>query len=143
MCLEYHGLYPFLYFSSPALSWDVILKIAGVKLDLILFTYCKYHYIEKGIRGGVSYITRRYSKAKNKYMESYNKLIPSKYIIYKDANNLYERAMSKYFLFDEFKPLTQDEIERLDVNTVPEHNPEGYILEVGLEYPKRVARFAK
>lgn len=39
MCLEYHGLYPFLYFSSPALSCDVVLKIAGVKLDLILFTY--------------------------------------------------------------------------------------------------------
>lgn len=95
------------------------------------------------MRGGVSYITRRYSKAKNKYIESYDKLIPSKYIIYKDANNLYERVMSKYFLFGEFKSLTQDEIERLDVNTIPEHNPEGCILEVGLEYPKRVAQFAK
>ena len=102
-----------------------------------------YYYIEKGMRGGVSYITQRYSQAKNKYMVSYDKLIPSKYIIYKDANNLYERAMSKYFLFGKFKSLTQDEIDRLGVNKIPEHNPEGCILEVGLEYPKRVARFAK
>ena len=58
------------------------------------------------MRGGVSYVTQRYSKANNKYMESYDKVIPSKYIIYKDANNWYGRAMSEYVPFGKFKWLT-------------------------------------
>ena len=69
-------------------------------------------------------------------MESYNEVIPSEYIIYKDANNLYGRVTSEYFPLGEFKWLAQDEIESLDVNTIPELNPEGCILEVDLEYPK-------
>ena len=51
--------------------------------------------MEKGIRGGVSYIAHRPSEAKNKYMKTYNKDSPSKYIIYLDANNLYGWAMSQ------------------------------------------------
>ena len=34
-----------------------------------------YLFLEKGLRRGISYITKRYSKAKIKYMESYD---PSK-----------------------------------------------------------------
>lgn len=35
LCLQYYKLDPCHYFSSPGLSWDVILKIRSVKLDLI------------------------------------------------------------------------------------------------------------
>ena len=31
-----------------------------------------YILFEKGTRGGISYISNRYSKAKNKYMKSYD-----------------------------------------------------------------------
>ena len=34
-CLDYYGLDPCHYFSSPGLSWDAILKMTGIKLDLI------------------------------------------------------------------------------------------------------------
>ena len=32
-CLKYYGLDPCHYFSSPGLSWDVMLKMTGVKLE--------------------------------------------------------------------------------------------------------------
>ena len=35
MCLEYYGLYPYHFFSSPGLSWDAMLKMTGIKLELI------------------------------------------------------------------------------------------------------------
>ena len=33
--LDYYGLDPCHYFSSPGLSWDAMLKMTGIKLDLI------------------------------------------------------------------------------------------------------------
>ena len=34
-CLEYYGLDLYYYFSSPGLSWDAMLKMAGIELKLI------------------------------------------------------------------------------------------------------------
>ena len=65
VCLEYHGLDPCHYFSSPGLSWDAMLKMTGVKLELIS-DIDMYQFIENGTRGGISYIAKRYSKANNK-----------------------------------------------------------------------------
>ena len=45
-----------------------MLKMTDVKLEKI----DKYLFIEKGSRGGISYIAKRYAKANNKYMNDYN-----------------------------------------------------------------------
>ena len=42
-------------------------KITEIELKLISDTDIKL-FIEKGMRGGVSYIAKRYSKANNKYI---------------------------------------------------------------------------
>ena len=47
-----------------------------------------YLFVEKRLRGGISYIAKRYAKA-NKYMKNYNPKKPSKFITYLDINNLY------------------------------------------------------
>ena len=59
-----------------------------IELDLIS-DIDMYLFIEKGMRGGISYIAKRHSKANNKYMKCYNSSEESKYITYVDANNLY------------------------------------------------------
>ena len=51
-CLKF---YRFDYFSSPGLSWGAMLKMTGIKLEKI-FDIDMYLFIEKGLRGGISYI---------------------------------------------------------------------------------------
>ena len=41
-CLDYYGLNPCHYFSSPGLSWDTMLKMTGIELDLIQTLICTY-----------------------------------------------------------------------------------------------------
>ena len=56
----------------------------------------KYLFIEKGLRGGVSYIPKRYAKTNNKYTKDYDFKRPSTFITYLDMNTLYGWAMSEY-----------------------------------------------
>ena len=87
-CLKFYGLDPCHYFSSPGLSWDVMLKMTGIKLEKIS-DIDMYYFIEKGTRGGVSYIAQKYAKANNKYMNDYDREKLSTFITYLDKNNLY------------------------------------------------------
>ena len=95
-----------------------------------------YLFIEKGLRGGISYIAKRYAKANNKYMKDYDPKKPSKFITYLDMNNLYGWAMSGYLPYGGFKWLKN--VDNFDVNSVSENSPVGYILEVDPEYPEEL-----
>ena len=79
-----------------------MLKMTGVKLEKIS-NIDMYLFIEKGLRGGISYTAKRYSEANNKYMKNYDPTKPSKYIEYLDKNNLYGWAMSGYLPYGGFK----------------------------------------
>ena len=59
------------FFSAPGLSWDAMLKMTRVKLEKIS-DIDQYLFIEKGSRGGITYITKRFSKGNNKYMCDYD-----------------------------------------------------------------------
>ena len=58
ICLNYYRLDPCHYFSSPGLSWDAMLKMTGIKLELIS-DVDMHLFIEKVMRGGISYISKR------------------------------------------------------------------------------------
>ena len=79
-----------------------MLKMTGVELeknsDIDI-----YLFIEKGLRGRISYIAKRYSEVNNKYMKNYNPTKSSKHISYLDMNNLYGWGMSGYLPCDGFK----------------------------------------
>ena len=68
-CLKFYRLDPCHYFSSPGLSWDAMLT--EIRLEKIL-DIDKYLFIEKGLRGGISYIVKRYAKANNKSTKNYD-----------------------------------------------------------------------
>ena len=136
-CSQYYKLDPCHYFTSPGLSWDAMLKMTNVKLELIYDTDM-FQFIEKGLRGGTSYIANRYGKANNKYMKEYDEKEPSKYIMYLDANNLYGWAMSQYLPTGGFKWLSQKQIENINLAKYTDSSQKGLILEVDLEYPKEL-----
>ena len=80
-CLKYYGLDSCHYFSSPGLNWDAMLKMTEIELKLISNSNMHYIIVE-GIRGGISCIAKRYSKANNKYMTDYDSSEESKFLIY-------------------------------------------------------------
>ena len=93
------------HFTSPGLSWSAMLQITGIKLEL-MSDVDQYQFIEKGMRGGISYIANGHLEANNPYIKGYNSKKPNKYIMYLDANNLYGWAMSQYLPTGGFKWLT-------------------------------------
>ena len=134
ICMENYGLDPAWYYTSPGLSWDALLKMTKVKLDLLKDPDMVLMF-EKGIRGGMSMISKRYAKANNPYMDGgagasceYDSDKPTKYIPYLDANNLYGWAMSKKLPVSDFKWMNVDELNNWE--EVP------CVLEVDLEYPQ-------
>ena len=136
-CLQYYKLDPCHYFTSPGLSWDAMLKMTNIKLELMT-DIDMFQFIEKGMRGGTSYIANRYGEANNKYMKTYNEKAPSKYIMYLDANNLYGWAMSQYLPTGGFKWLSQKKIDKINLGTYTDDSKKGLILEVDLEYPNEL-----
>ena len=134
-CLQYYKLDPCHYYTSPGLSWDAMLKMTDIKLELMT-DIDMFQFIEKGTRGGISYIANRFGEANNKYMKEYNKEKPSKYIMYLDANNLYGYAISQYLPTGGFKWLTEKQIDKIMKKTILSDNEKGYMLAVDLEYPE-------
>ena len=59
--LKFYGLDPCHYFSSPGLSWDAMLKMTNVKLEKTS-DIDKHLFTEKGQKGGISYIAKRYAR---------------------------------------------------------------------------------
>ena len=136
-CLQYYKLDPCHYFTSPGLSWDAMLKRTNIQLELMT-DIDMFQFIEKGMRGGISYIANRYGKANNKYMSKYDENMPSKYIMYLDANNLYGWAMSQYLPTGGFKWLTEKQIKKINLAQYNEDSNKGLLIEVDLEYPKEL-----
>ena len=93
-----------------------MLKMIGIELEKIS-DIDKYLFIEKGTRGGVSYIAKRYTKANNKYMNDYNAEVPSTFITYLDKNNLHGWAMSEYLTYEKFEWVKNvDELDVMSIN---------------------------
>jgi len=113
-----------------------LLKKTGVELELL--TDLDMHlFVERGMRGGISMVGKRYAKANNPLVEGYNPAEPTTYIQDLDANNLYGWAMSLHlpksgFHWKRVMP-TEEQIMKLKPNA-----KRGWILEVDLEYPEEL-----
>ena len=103
-CLKYYNLDPCHYFSSTGLSWDAMLKMTKVELERISDTDI-HLFIERGMRGGICYVSKRYSKVNNEFCPDYDESKQKVYIKYLDMNNVYGKAMSEYLPYGGFKRL--------------------------------------
>ncbi|GBN69743.1 Vesicular glutamate transporter 2, partial [Araneus ventricosus] len=135
LSMNYFELDPVHFYTTPSLTWSAGIKTTNVTLEL-LTDIDMYLMLESGIRGGMCLVSKRFSKANNKYLEDFDEMSPSKYIISLDVNNLYGTAMAFYNLPEsEFRFLDQNEIQEFDLMSVQSDSNVGYILEVDLYYP--------
>ena len=136
-CIEIYGLDPSYFYSTPGLAWQVCLKKADVKLEL-LTGYQMLLMTEEGIRGGMCQSTHRNTKANNKYMKNYDKSIESSYLKYLDADNLYGCAMSQKLPVNGFMWYNSYLLNFTEdfMKNYKENSDEGYFLEVDIGYPK-------
>ena len=114
-----------------------MLKTTQVQLELMT-DISMLQFIEKGIRGGISYIANRHGEANKKYMTGYDSNKPSKYIMYLDDNNLYGFTMSQFLPAGGFKWMTKKQIEKVNLGMCVADSKKGMIMEVDLEYPSHL-----
>ena len=135
MCLKFYKLDPCYYFSSPGLSWDAMLKMTEINLEQIPDIHI-HLYVEKRLRGGISYIYKRSSEANNKYIKNNDPTKPSKYITFHDENNLHGWEMKGYLLYGGSKWLK--DVDNFNLNSISENSSTEYIPQVDLEYPEEL-----
>ncbi|XP_064620678.1 uncharacterized protein LOC135483596 [Lineus longissimus] len=123
-CMNIYNLDPAFFFTSPGLSWQAMLKMTKVEIELIT-DVDMYNFFELGIRGGVCQASHRYGKANNPLLKDYDENQPTSYITYVDANNLYGVAMGQDLPVRNFKWM-KDFSQWQDTACT---------LEVDLEYP--------
>ena len=104
-----------------------MLKMTQVKTELISNIDMNL-FIEKGMRGSISYISKRHSNIDE----------DNKFIMYWDANNLYGWAMNQPLPYCDFNFLAKKEISEFSLKSISENSTTGYILEVDLEYSKEL-----
>ena len=103
-----------------------MLKLTEEKLEKISAPD-KYMFFEQGIRGGNSYIYKRYSEASEKVN-----------ILYLDLNNLNGCAMSQYLSINNFRWVKNiDKIEQ-GLKEIKNNSSIRYILKVDLEYSEEL-----
>lgn len=130
-----YNLDPCHFFSTPHFTWNAMLKMTKVKLEL-LSDIDMHLFIEQGIRGGVAMISNRFAAANNPLLsDKYKKTLPTSWIQYYDCTNLYGTAMVEKLPYKNFSWLTHEEIENFDYENIPEEGKYGYIVECDLCYP--------
>ncbi|XP_020296714.1 uncharacterized protein LOC109861465 [Pseudomyrmex gracilis] len=129
-CIRSYGLDPAHYYTLLGYTWDAMLKHTGITFDL-LTDVDMVMFIERGL----SQCSARYAHANNKYMQMYDTSKPTSYLMYFDINNLYGWAMCQP-PYDAFQWV--DNVWSVDVMSVASTLDIGYILEVDLEYPRKL-----
>lgn len=114
-----------------------MLKKTGVKLQL-LDDIDMVLMIEKGLRGGVSMISKKFARANNPQVPGFDPTQKTTWLMYFDKNNLYGESMSQPLPERDFAWLTPEQLQSLDVKNVPDNAETGYILEVDLDYPEHL-----
>ncbi|XP_053205601.1 uncharacterized protein LOC128392015 [Panonychus citri] len=123
------------YMTGPGLSFAAAFRRLQIEVEL----FCdidKLMMIEKGIRGGLTTVARRYVKANNPNVPGYDGGDQT-HLLYLDVNNLYGYAMCSYlpYAYYAWKNFDDEEAVLRDLRFSSGYN---YIYEVDLEYPSEL-----
>ena len=91
------------------------------------------------MRAGISMVSKRHARVNIPLVSGCNPQKPTSHVQYLNANNLYGWAMSQSLPVRGFQWVGKP--EKLNTALITEHpgsGPEGYILEVDLEYPEEL-----
>ena len=133
-CLQQYNIDPCYYFSAPHFTFDAFLRHSSLTLEL-LSDINQYLFIIKGIRGGMSMVSKRYAVTNNKYVEGYNSSKSSSFILYLDANNLYGSTMQGYLPWKNFEWMSPHQLNYDFIKGLEPEGEVGCIIQCSLEYP--------
>jgi hypothetical protein len=139
LCIENHRLDPCHYVSSPGLAWDAMLRMTKTPIGL-LPKRDMYDFVERGIRGGIAVVSKRYAEANNPIVGNFDSGKDKSYIMYYDFVNLYGWAMTMKLPYKDFRWLSDVELVKLekDLLSINTEGEDFYALEVDLEYPRNL-----
>ena len=138
-CMNNYKLDPAHFYTSPGLSWLAMLKKTGKRIELFNDEQVDMlNLFEQNKRGGICMISKRYAKSNNKYTKNFDPLLPIKYIMYLDANNLYGWAMSQLLPIGNFRWENSNNFNQDIILNLYDAGERGYYFEVDLEYPKEL-----
>ena len=159
--LKFGGLDPAHYISLPGFGWDIMLKTTKCVIGLPK-NIDQIHFIEKGIRGGLSFINTRYKSVNSETEKGHQS------IRYIDANvrkivkecvylrtcfilrlyvsklsflffqNLYGLSQIGKLPLSGFEWMPNYHLTSFNVDDIDLDGEKGYILEVDLEYPEEL-----
>jgi len=135
--LHDHGLDCLHFPSLPSMTFQMALKMTGAELELMCDPDI-YLMVESGIRGGISCVSQRYARANDPTLSNHDPHEPNSYLTYLDCNSLYATCQLQPLPVDQFRFLTQSEMEAFDLFSVGAYDDYGYILEVDLRYPENL-----
>jgi hypothetical protein len=136
VCFKIYGLDCEYYYTAPGLSFDAMLKHTKIELELLV-DLDKFEFFERGIRGGLSQISKRHAIANNKYMKNYDADKEDSYIVYLDANNLYGHAMCEYLPVRNFE-WNEEKWDTERILKLDNKGETGYTLSVDLHIPEKL-----
>lgn len=139
LTMEHYGLDAAYFPTAPSLSWAAALLTTKIKLKLF-DDIEMYLFIEKSLRGGITQSIHRHAKANNPYCSDFDVNEKIKYLIYWDINSQYGFSQCASLPFDDFRWVSQSEIDNFDVNCSSYHedSDKSCILEVSLLYPESI-----
>lgn len=140
-CIAQYGLDPTHYISLPSFSFDAMLKMSDVRLEL-LTDVDKLLFCEKAIRGGVTEVVKRRATCNNEYVkETYDVGREKSYLMCFDVNSMYGSVMLEKLPIRNYQFLKKKKVKNFDVMKIPDDSNIGYMLECDLEYPENLHDF--
>ena len=137
--IDFFNIDPPHHWSAPGLTWAASLKTTCINLTLFSDINMLI-MIEKGIRGGLTMVSKRHVVANNPQVPNYDVTKPQTHILYLDVNNLYGFSMVQRLPVGRFRWIDVNTSESLldDILLTPDDGDNGFFVEVDLEYPSHL-----